>query len=104
MLIFDKKQFGRPPEDPHDFLFQKFTTELALDETQKTVLKSLLDVIKEKHHQIRRDNRKKYKTIQEEFDRNFREILTEEQLIKYDLLVKEFEEALPVTFPISLLI
>ena len=91
-LVIDKCQAKRQPSDPGEFLFQKFTTELSLDETQKLELRKLLADIKEKHRHIRKENRTQYKIIQEEFNTDFRKILSEEQLILFDQLVQEFEE------------
>ena len=82
----------QPKGDPSDFIYKKFTERLSLDEEQKSELKRLLAEIKEQHRQIRKQDHKKYKTIQQEFDAAFRTILTEEQLVIYEQMVKEFEE------------
>ncbi len=90
-LVLDKKD-RRRHGDPNEYLFKKFTTELSLTTDQQDTLKTLLDDIKKKHRMLGEKRREEYDSIRQEFDTKFREILTSEQLIHYDEIVKEFEE------------
>jgi len=90
--VFQKRHEPRHRHNSGDFLFRKFSEKLSLDENQKVELRRLLEEIKEKHHEIRKADRQRYNKIKTEFNAAFRQILTPEQAIKYDQMVKEFEE------------
>ena len=91
-LVLDNSHSKRRRHDPGDFIFKKFTERLSLEEEQKVELKALLADIKEKHRGLRKENRTHYKAFQEEFNADFRKILTEQQIVLFDELLKEFEK------------
>ena len=95
-LVLDKKQHERRSdrrrEDPNVLMFKKFTEELSLTQAQQDTLQFLLDQIKEKHKALGEKRHQEFKKIREEFDVEFRKILSNEQLARYDEMVKEFEE------------
>ena len=90
-LVIDKKP-DRRRHNPNDFLFDKFTTELSLSQTQQDTLQVLLDQIKEKNKKLGDKRHQEFKKIRKEFDSEFRKILSSEQMSRYDEMVREFEE------------
>jgi hypothetical protein len=91
-LVLDKKQQNRKRQDPNKFLFEKFTNELSLSTEQQDSLQVLLDDIKEKHRELGKKRHENYERIRSEFDVEFRKILSPDQLLRYDEIIREFEE------------
>ncbi len=92
-FVFSADYHGRRRHGPSEYLFNKFSKELALDEEQKNQLEKLLKEIGDKHRRIRDANKQQYAKIRSEFDASFRQVLTHDQLEKYERLVQEFEAA-----------
>lgn len=90
--VLDKKNRAPQHRDPNQMLFEKFTAELTLSSAQQDTLRSLLDDIKDKHRELGRKRHQEYDKIRSEFDAEFRKILTNDQLVKYEELVRQFEE------------
>ena len=90
-FVFNKKRDEHQRRDPNDFLFVKFTKELSLTTVQQDSLKSMLNKIKEKHKRMNKQRFEDYEQIRLEFNKEFRKILDEEQTIRYDQMVQEFE-------------
>ena len=91
-LVFDKKRREHKRRDPNNYLFEKFTQELSLTKTQQDSLKSMLNEFKEKHKKLNKKRFEDFEQIRLEFNRDFQKILDEKQLLRYDKMVKEFEE------------
>ncbi|MBN1561538.1 hypothetical protein JW998_14905 [candidate division KSB1 bacterium] len=90
-LVFDKKREEHKRRDPNDFLFATFTKELSLTAAQQDSLKSMLNKIKEKHKTLNRERFEDYEQIRLEFNEEFRKILDEKQIIRYNEMMQEFE-------------
>ncbi|MBN1464997.1 hypothetical protein JXA02_04500 [candidate division KSB1 bacterium] len=90
-LVFDKKQADRRKGDPNDFLFAKLTQELSLTTAQQDSLRSMLDKIKEEHRKLNRKRFENFEQIRLKFDQEFRKILDEKQMTRYDEMMQEFE-------------
>ncbi len=91
-FVLDKKQHDRRRQDPNKILFEKFTRELSLSVTQQDTLQVLLDDVKEKHKVLGQKRHEDFERIRQEFDVEFRKILTNEQLTRYEEIIREFEE------------
>ena len=91
-LVFDKKRHDHRKRDPNEYFFEKFTRELSLTKAQQDTLQILLDDIKEKHNALSKKRRKEYEKIRQEFETDFRKILTPEQVSRYNEMIREFEE------------
>lgn len=91
-LVLDKKRHENRRQNANDILFDKFTNELSLTEIQQDSLKNILDDFKEKHKRLNKKRFEDFHKIRNEFDIEFRKILDETQLLRYEQMVKEFEE------------
>jgi hypothetical protein len=91
-FVFDKKRPEHRRRDPNEFLFEKFTRELSLTKAQQDTLQMLLDDIKEKHKVLSKKRHEEYDKIRQEFEIEFRKILTSEQLNRYNEMIRQFEE------------
>ncbi len=93
-VVVERFVFDKRPEKHHDInehLLDKFTEELSLTPAQQDTLKVMLDEIKEKHREVRRQSYQEYKRIREEFEQKFSSILTQDQAARYKEMVEEFE-------------
>ena len=93
-VVVERFVFDKRPEkhrDINEHLLDKFTEELSLTPAQQDTLKVMLDEIKEKHREVRRQSYQEYKRIREEFEQKFSSILTQDQAARYKEMIEEFE-------------
>jgi hypothetical protein len=81
----------RPPVDGRhrpDF-FADLTKELQLDPQQQEQLKTLLEEVKTKHEALRKTMGPQFRSVREEFQGKFAQILSAEQKLKFDQFNKK---------------
>ena len=73
-------------------LVQIFKKELDLTQDQETQLKSMLEDIKQKHHQAREEQKVIFDSLRVNFDDQFKEILDSNQKEKFSKLQEEWKQ------------
>ena len=84
---------GRPPAGPHkDRILNRYTRELGLDDEQRDQVGAILEQSREAMHAVRRGVRQDLADALEGTRLQIREILTPEQVEKFDEMSKRMDE------------